>query len=93
MLIVAAVALVLLAFAFPLLVRSSDLPAPEPVSPTLHLEERRSVIYESLRDVQIEFLMGKLSDDDYQATKKDLQQELAEVLARIEEIGAKGQAA
>lgn len=93
MLIVAAVVLVLLAFAFPLLVRSSDLPAPVPVSPTLHLEERRSIIYESLRDVQIEYLMGKLSDDDYQATKKDLQQELAEVLARIEEIGAEGQAA
>ena len=84
MLIVAAVILVLLAFAFPLVIRSRDLPELEETSPTLHLEQRRAVIYENLRDLQSEYLMGKLSDDDYQETKKDLQHELAEVMAQIE---------
>ncbi len=84
MLIAAAVALVLLAFVFPLVIRSKDLPEPETVSPTLHLEQRRATIYENLRDLQGEYLMGKLSDDDYQQTKKDLQRELAEVMAHIE---------
>lgn len=84
MLIAVAVLLVVLAFAFPLAIRNSDLPEPEPVSPTLHLEQRRATIYENLRDLQSEYLMGKLSDDDYQETKKDLQRDLAEVMAKIE---------
>ena len=83
MFIAAAIALIALAFIVPLMVRSTDLPqAPKP-SPTLHLEERRVTIYESLRDLQNEFRMGKLSDEDYQSTKQDLQDELAEVMARI----------
>lgn len=84
MLIAAAVVLVLLAFVFPLVIRSQDLPEPETISPTFHLEERRATIYENLRDLQGEYLMGKLSDDDYQLTKKDLQRELAEVMAHIQ---------
>lgn len=86
MLIAAAALLVILAFAFPLAIRKQDLPAPEAVSPTLHLEQRRATIYENLRDLQSEYLMGKLSDDDYQETKKDLQRELAEVMAKIEAV-------
>ena len=30
--------------------------------------------------------MGKLSDDDYQTTKKDLQKELAGVLAEVDRV-------
>ncbi len=89
MFVAAAIALVALAFIVPLMVRQRDLPqAPQP-SPTLHLEERRVTIYESLRDLQNEFRMGKLSDEDYQSTKQDLQDELAEVMARIEEMSGK----
>ena len=39
-----------------------------------------------MRDLQIEYRMGKLSDDDYQATKKDLQGELATIMAQIDAI-------
>jgi hypothetical protein len=63
--------------AFILGVRAKDLPAPEPVSPFRHLDERKASIYENLRDLQFEYRVGKLSDADYQSTKKDLQKELA----------------
>jgi hypothetical protein len=72
--------------AFVLTVRPNDIPAPEPVSPFHHLDERKAAIYENLRDLQFEFRLGKLSDDDYQSTKKDLQKELARVLAEVDKL-------
>jgi cytochrome c-type biogenesis protein CcmI len=90
MLIVLGILLVAIAFALPLLVRASDLPQPEPVSPTRHLEERKATIYENLRDLQGEYRMGKLSDEDYQTTKQELQRELAETMAQIEAVAKKG---
>ena len=74
-------------------VRQKDLPEPLPVSPFQHLDERKAAIYENLRDLQFEYRVGKLSDADYQQTKKDLQKELAQVLAEVdrlrEQLGAK----
>jgi hypothetical protein len=71
---------------FTLSVRRKDLPAPVPVSPAAHLEERKAAIYENLRDLQFEYRVGKLSDQDYQQTKLDLQRELAGVLAEIDRV-------
>src|SRR6266849_9132947 len=71
---------------FTLSIRAKDLPQPEPVSPTQHLEERKAAIYENLRDLQFEYRVGKLSDSDYQQTKLTLQKELAGVLSQIEQI-------
>jgi hypothetical protein len=82
-----ALALLVTVFGFLFLIRPADLPPPEPVSPTRHLEERKARIYEGLRDLQFEFRLGKLSDDDYQRTKLDLQKDLAAVLAEIEHLG------
>src|SRR5438094_1468959 len=67
-------------------VRPQDLPEPEPVSPFAHLDERKAAIYENLRDLQFEYRVGKLSDADYQATKKDLQKELAVVMAEVDRL-------
>jgi hypothetical protein len=74
--------------AFVLGVRPKDIPAPEPVSPFAHLDERKAAIYENLRDLQFEYRVGKLSDADYQSTKKDLQRELAGVLAEVDRLKA-----
>src|SRR5216683_7525290 len=71
---------------FILSVRTKDLPEPAPVSPFEHLDERKAAIYENLRDLQFEFRVGKLSDQDYQQTKQDLQKELAGVLAEIDKV-------
>jgi hypothetical protein len=67
-------------------VRPKDIPKPEPVSPFQHLDERKAAIYENLRDLQFEYRVGKLSDEDYQATKRDLQKELAVVMAEVDRI-------
>src|SRR5438445_11248529 len=71
---------------FILSVRAKDLPEPEPVSPFEHLDERKAAIYENLRDLQFEYRVGKLSDADYQSTKKDLQKELAGVLGEVDRV-------
>src|SRR5438132_13578676 len=71
---------------FILSVRTKDLPQPDPVSPFEHLDERKAAIYENLRDLQFEYRVGKLSDQDYQQTKQDLQKELAGVLAEIDRL-------
>jgi rRNA maturation endonuclease Nob1 len=71
---------------FILTVRAKDLPEPAPVSPFDHLDERKAAIYENLRDLQFEYRVGKLSDEDYQQTKQDLQKELAVVLAEIDRL-------
>jgi len=78
---------------FTLLVRSKDIPEPAPVSPLRHLEERKARVYENLRDLQFEYRLGKLSDEDYQKTKQSLQKELAGVLAEIDALQQPGSAA
>ena len=66
--------------------RSKDLPPAVPDSPVQHLETRKAAIYENLRDLQFEYRVGKLSDEDYQRTKKEMQAELAVVLGEIDSI-------
>ena len=86
MIIVIAALLTIGVIVFILAVRAKDLPEPQPVSPFQHLDERKAAIYENLRDLQFEYRVGKLSDEDYQQTKKDLQKELAGVLAEVDRI-------
>jgi hypothetical protein len=75
-------------FGFLLFIRSQDLPTPEPVSPFKHLDERKASIYENLRDLQFEYRVNKLSDEDYQTTKLELQKELARVMAEVDRLKA-----
>jgi hypothetical protein len=86
--IVITCALAIAVIVFILGVRPKDLPEPEPVSPFAHLDERKAAIYENLRDLQFEYRLGKLSDQDYQNTKKDFQKELAAVLAEVDRLRA-----
>ena len=84
--------LAIVVIVFVLRIRPADIPPPDPVSPFQHLDERKAAIYENLRDLQFEYRVGKLSDEDYQTTKRDLQKELAAVLAEVDKIKV-GQAA
>ena len=81
---IAAALVAISAFLYILFVRDKDIPEPIPVSPIQHLEDRKQAIYENLRDLQFEFRLGKLSDEDYRQTKQALQRELATVLAETE---------
>ena len=65
---------------------AKDLPETAAPPPYQHLEERKAAIYENLRDLQFEYRVGKLSDADYERTKKELQAELATVLAEIDKL-------
>ncbi len=78
--------LAILVMGFLLFVRPQDLHKAEPVSPFAHLDERKASIYENLRDLQFEYRLGKMSDDDYQRSKQDLQRELARVMAEVEKV-------
>lgn len=73
---------------FLLFIRVRDIPKPAPESPFKHLEERKAAIYENLRDLQFEYRLDKLSDADYQATKLELQKDLAQVMAETDRIKA-----
>ena len=81
---VLAAAIVLAALYFTLGIRAKDVPEAEPVSPVQYLEDRKQAIYGNLRDLQFEYRLGKLSDEDYQQSKQALQRELAGVLAEME---------
>jgi hypothetical protein len=73
---------------FLLFIRVKDIPRPAPESPFKHLDERKAAIYENLRDLQFEYRLDKLSDADYQATKLELQKDLAQVMAETDRIKA-----
>jgi|SRR5579871_617256 len=92
-LIVAVVLVVAFTLLYTLFIRVKDIPPPEPVSPTAHLEERKAAIYENLRDLQFEYRVGKLSDADYQQTKLSLQKELATVMSEIDQVAPRPAAA
>ena len=90
MTIAAAILLTLGVLVFVLFIRDKDVPEPVPVSPLQHLEDRKRAIYENLRDLQFEYRLGKLSDEDYKQTKLGLQRELAGVLAEMESASKRG---
>ena len=92
-LIAAVVILLAVTLLYTLFIRAKDIPPPDPVSPTQHLDERKATIYENLRDLQFEYRVGKLSDADYAQTKLALQKELAVVVAEIEKLQPKAEAA
>ncbi len=49
-----------------------------------YFEEKRQVLYDNLRDLHLEYRMGKLSDQDYQQMKATYQGEMAALLAEFE---------
>lgn len=85
-LVLAVVAVLAVTLMYTLFVRAKDIPPPDPVSPTRHLDERKAAIYENLRDLQFEYRVGKLSDADYAQTKLALQKELGVVVAETERV-------
>lgn len=50
------------------------------------LNERKEVLYENLRDLHLEYRMGKLSDRDYQQLKEHYQEQLAPLLHALEQL-------
>ncbi|MFN0105980.1 MAG: hypothetical protein ACKV2U_28320 [Bryobacteraceae bacterium] len=87
MIIALAALIVICALFLTLRIKEKDLPPAESETPIKPLEEAKVRIYEGLRDLQFEYRVGKLSDADYQASKQELQKELARVLEQIDAAG------
>lgn len=81
-----AVALTAGVLAFVFFVRPQDLPPEEAPPLGAHLEERKAVIYDNLRDLNFEYSTGKLSDEDYAKAKATLQAELEKVQTELERL-------
>lgn len=61
--------------------------APSPAArEAAFLNERKEVLYENLRDLHLEYRMGKLSDRDYQQLKEHYQQQLAALLYDLDQL-------
>jgi len=86
MMTVAAVVLSVGVLLYALMVRDVESVEAAPESPAQRLEERKEAIYESLRDLAFEYRTGKLSEHDYQLTKRELQQELAAINAELAKL-------
>ena len=75
------------AIGFTLYVRDRDIPPLPLENPELrHLERRRQVLYDNLKDLQFEYHQGKLSDEDYQALKAGFLGDLAGIMDAIERL-------
>jgi hypothetical protein len=46
-----------------------------------HLEERKQVVYENLRDLNFDYKAGKYPAEDYESLRTSLEAEAAEILA------------
>jgi hypothetical protein len=51
-----------------------------------YLRERKDAVYEGLRDLNFEYLTGKVPDADYASLKSSLQDEAATLLAEIDRL-------
>ena len=52
------------------------------VTPAVHLEEQRKVLYENVEDLEFEYQAGKLSKEDYRRTRQDYMAEAGDLMAQ-----------
>ena len=50
------------------------------------LLRKKQTVYENMKDLEFEYKMGKLSEEDYQRLRDDYSREVYEVISRIEAI-------
>jgi hypothetical protein len=74
---------------YPLVLRTSrglDLETSNGVTLLKRLLRKKETIYDNIKDLEFEYKMGKLSDEDFQRLRNDLSREAYEVIARIDAI-------
>jgi flagellar biosynthesis/type III secretory pathway M-ring protein FliF/YscJ len=60
----------------------AELSSPE----VLELEATRDAKYREIRDAELDYQTGKLSDEDYQAVDSNLRAEAIEILRRLDAV-------
>lgn len=75
--------------AYPLLQEERKEPAPvdEATDEEKALQEKEEII-ESLKDIDMDFRMGKLSTQDYQSLKRDFEQRAVKIFQRVQSLQA-----
>jgi hypothetical protein len=51
-------------------------------------QQEKEDIIESLKDIDMDFRMGKLSTEDYQSLKRDFEQRAVEIFQRVQSLQA-----
>jgi hypothetical protein len=54
------------------------------------LEAAKEAKYREIRDAELDFRMGKLSEEDYRTTDRELRAQAIEILRRIDETDGDG---
>jgi hypothetical protein len=75
--------------AYPLLQEVKKESAPEDeVTDQEKAQRQKEDIIESLKDIEMDFRMGKLSTQDYQSLKLDFEQQAVEIFQRVQSLQA-----
>ncbi|NPA90505.1 MAG: zinc-ribbon domain-containing protein [Chloroflexi bacterium] len=59
---------------------------PLPVDDLDELYAKRDAIYEAIKELELDYQVGKLSEEDYKRFSADLKRQAAEILKRIDEF-------
>jgi hypothetical protein len=54
------------------------------------LEAAKEQKYRDIRDAELDYRMGKLSEDDWRAADRELRSEAVEILHRLDRLGGTG---
>ena len=77
--------------AYPLLQEEKKESAPEDeVTDEEKAQHEKEDIIESLKDIDMDFRMGKLSTQDYQSLKGEFEQRAVEIFQRVQSLQAEG---
>jgi DNA-directed RNA polymerase subunit F len=63
-----------------------DLEAGKGITSLKRLLRKKETIYENIKDLEFEYKMGKLSDEDFLRLRNDLSREAYEVMTQIDAI-------
>lgn len=75
--------------AYPLLQEEKKESKPEDeVTDEEKAQQEKENVIESLRDIDMDFRMGKLSTQDYQSLKLDFEQQAVEIFQRVQSLQA-----
>lgn len=74
--------------AWPLLTNRTEVAAVNPGDFEAALEEKE-ILVASLKDIEMDFRMGKLSEEDYQQLKKDFEERAIKSLQKLETLEKK----
>jgi hypothetical protein len=65
-----------------------SLPSPEPVDERVALQAAKEAKYREIRDAELDFRTGKLSEADYRALEGELRAEAIEILRALDAASA-----